>query len=470
MRKYQSKIALLFIVFVLLLSQVAAAAAPNSVKNIRFSQTPEKIRVVVDLAAPAEYTASLVDNPLQLKAELAGTQNKSGVSELLLKDDFVKRVTVSEDNGKLKISVDLNMAVKYQIFTLKNPNRLVIDLIKSYDHKLTQEVSPGLNYTYWMRSTSAGPILAYIVDVDPKAGYTIRPALSNDAIVDLETLSSISARNQAVAGINASYFAPNGELIGLLKMDGEIASVPNLTRTAVGIFADGHMVIDQAEYQGMVEFQGNTYYLSGVNSERGTDGLVLYNKYFGTSTATNQYGCEYVITNGKVAAVNQADTKIPEDGIILSVHGKMAQAFAKLKVGDPVTVKQTLNPVWDKAKYVIGVGPRLVKNGEVFVTTKAEDFGPDVASGRAPRTALGITGNGHILLVVVDGRQAASTGFTLTEMAKFMKELGAVDALNFDGGGSSEMVIKGEIKNSPSDGHERNIGDALLVIDNKLAN
>ena len=118
MRKYQSKITLLFIVFTLLLSQVAAAAVPNSVKNIRFSQTPEKVRVVLDLAAPAEYTASLVDNPLQLKAELTGTQNKSGVSELSLKDDFVKRVTVSEDDGKLKVAVDLKMAVKYQIFAL----------------------------------------------------------------------------------------------------------------------------------------------------------------------------------------------------------------------------------------------------------------------------------------------------------------------------------------------------------------
>lgn len=470
MKNYQRKIVLLLIGLCIFFTQLASAAAVNQVKGVRTSQTAEKVRIVFDLAAPVEYTSSLSEKPLQVKLEMKDTQNKSGQSELSVNDPFVGKVSLTENQGKLTAIVDLKMASKYQIFALKNPNRLVIDIIKSFDQKVPEEVATGLKYTYWLRSTAAGPVAAYILDINPKMGYALKPALSNDAIEDLEPLSGIAARNQALAAVNASYFGPTGEIIGLLKMDGQIASVPMLPRTAFGIFPDGRMLIDQAEYQDTVEVRGNTYYLSGVNCERGTDGLVLYNKYFGESTGTNEFGCEYVIRSGKVSAINPADSKIPDDGFILSVHGKMAQAFASLSVGDKVNVEQRLNKIWDKASYVIGAGPRLVKNGQVFVNSKEEQVAPDIAIGRAPRTALGLTKDGHVLLVVVDGRQATSVGFTLSELAAFMKEIGAVDAMNFDGGGSSEMMVKGEVKNNPSDGHERNIGDALIVVGNSLAN
>nr|WP_285719375.1 phosphodiester glycosidase family protein [Pelosinus sp. IPA-1] len=76
---------------------------------------------------------------------------------------------------------------------------------------------------------------------------------------------------------------------------------------------------------------------------------------------------------------------------------------------------------------------------------------------------MGQTKDGHILLVVVDGRQEHSIGMTLLELALLMQEFGAVDAMNLDGGGSSEMVIKGKIINKPSDGRERYVGDALII-------
>jgi exopolysaccharide biosynthesis protein len=76
---------------------------------------------------------------------------------------------------------------------------------------------------------------------------------------------------------------------------------------------------------------------------------------------------------------------------------------------------------------------------------------------------LGVTKDGHVLLVVVDGRQAGSVGLTLLELAYLMQELGSENALNLDGGGSSEMVINNKIVNAPSDGHERPLGDAFIV-------
>ena len=70
-------------------------------------------------------------------------------------------------------------------------------------------------------------------------------------------------------------------------------------------------------------------------------------------------------------------------------------------------------------------------------------------------------------LVVVDGRQQKSIGMTLTEIAILMQELGAEDAMNLDGGGSSEMVVGNEVMNRPSDGRERSVGAVLAVFPKK---
>jgi hypothetical protein len=120
---------------------------------------------------------------------------------------------------------------------------------------------------------------------------------------------------------------------------------------------------------------------------------------------------------------------------------------------------------------VVGGGPRLLRDGRVAVTARAEGFAPlrsfaqAFVRGRQPRTLAGVTDDGRLLLVTVDGRRPAwSVGMTLPEAARLMRSLGAVDALNLDGGGSTTMVVRGQVVNRPSDGvGERSVSDALYV-------
>ena len=72
--------------------------------------------------------------------------------------------------------------------------------------------------------------------------------------------------------------------------------------------------------------------------------------------------------------------------------------------------------------------------------------------------------NGNYLFAVVDGRQSSSHGLTLTEWAELLKKVGAQEAMNLDGGGSSDLVVGGQVQNSPSDGTERYVGSALIVM------
>lgn len=454
------------LMILMLAAHIANAAPAVTVNNMRFSQTADKVRIVFDVTGLPAHNVTLEHDPLRLVVDFNGALDNKVMRQINFNDPYINNIKLTQTQpGKLQAVIDLKHSVVYKVFTLTGPNRLVIDIIKEYDHKIEQEIAAGIKYTTRYRGTKAGPITAYILDIDPKAGYLLKPVLSNETIAGLETVKMMADRTHAVAAVNASYFGLNGEIIGLLKMNGQIVSVPNQNRSAVGIMDDGSLLFDRVSYSGTVKLpNGNPVAITGVNCERGPNDLILYNDYYDSSTRTNEFGIEYVIMDNKVTAINPQNSSLVVGSVVLSAHGLSAAALADLKVGDTVKITQTLGPTYDKTVYAVGAGPTLVRNNAVFLTTEAEEFGSDVAGGRAPRTALATTKDGHILMAVVDGRQQHSIGMSLLELATFMREIGAVNALNLDGGGSSEMVLNSEILNSPSDGRERRVGDALVIL------
>ncbi len=120
----------------------------------------------------------------------------------------------------------------------------------------------------------------------------------------------------------------------------------------------------------------------------------------------------------------------------------------------------------DAPMEVVGGFPKLLEQG-----VRVEELGVSAAT-RHPRTAVGYeTERGRLWLVVVDGRQAPfSVGMTLPELTDLLEALGVDEALNLDGGGSSVMVVRGRVRNSPSDQTgERPVVNALAVVRDRSA-
>lgn len=168
------------------------------------------------------------------------------------------------------------------------------------------------------------------------------------------------------------------------------------------------------------------------------------------------YGAQesgYVIRNGVLyrdtAAENRQDLVIYEDGSFEVVEESEITAQELLDKG-----------AWQ----VLSFGPGLVEDGEIAVSEN-EEVGKAMASN--PRTALGVTEDGHYLFVVSDGRTSESEGLSLYEMAEFMQSLGAVTAYNLDGGGSSTMYFNGEVVNNPTTSgrsiKERSVSDIVYI-------
>ncbi len=340
-------------------------------------------------------------------------------------------------------------------------------------------VAAGIRRSDYVKRTLAGAVRGYILTVDPEL-YRLDPVLAGNVVPGRTTVSAMAREYGAVAAINGGYFDWDGTILGMLRIGGKLAGTGYQRRTAVGFRSDGTGVIGPVEYTGRVTIHSAMVPVYGVNTPRENNSLVIYNSYHGKKTATDKNGREFTVVDNRVTDIRQNDSPIPENGYVISVSGKCRDAYSLVRKGDAVTFYESVSTGsaatgtgradwgqqiidWKNIPDILGAGPQLVAGGKAAVTKEEEQFPADIAKGRAPRTAIGIREDGSWLLVVVDGRQANSIGMTLEELAELMVKYGAKSAVNLDGGGSSEMVVKGSIINSPSDGSERPVGSGIVV-------
>jgi hypothetical protein len=174
----------------------------------------------------------------------------------------------------------------------------------------------------------------------------------------------------------------------------------------------------------------------------------------------------FYLRRGPVAS--SSGTGIPRGGAVLSAYGTRMAAVQALAEGDTVRILLGMTPARRPPALVIGGWPRILRDGRDVARESATIEGTISrnAEARHPRTAVGFSrDSATLLLVVVDGRSTASVGMTLVELAALMRRVGAWQALNFDGGGSTTMVVDGAVVNVPSDATgEREVGNALLVV------
>ena len=141
--------------------------------------------------------------------------------------------------------------------------------------------------------------------------------------------------------------------------------------------------------------------------------------------------------------------------------------FAILKSGKAVIgTMEDYDTYQDQIQEAIaGFGCVLIRDGKVAVNRTDNYY-----SDRANRTAVGITKTGKVVFMVLDGRQAASCGGSMQEIAQIMLEAGCVEAINLDGGGSTTFIAqqvgdeKLSVVNSPSDGYARSVGNSLIMV------
>ncbi|MGZ7065051.1 MAG: phosphodiester glycosidase family protein, partial [Candidatus Aminicenantales bacterium] len=241
-----------------------------------------------------------------------------------------------------------------------------------------------------------------------------------------------------------------------------LANTPEGVKAAV-VGLDFRSVVDAAG--------GRTLPVNGINRPRENDEVILFTPEFHRTTLTGPAGIEAIVIDGLVVSVHDGEgsQRIPDNGLVISAAGKAAAWVREnLRPGGRAEVRIEAamhpRPGWEP-DFVLGGGPALDRNGRPASSGDQGAYDQGFFLKRHPRTAAGVRADGTLVLVTVDGRRPAqSVGMTIAELEGLMIELGSVEAVNLDGGGSTTMVIRGKAVNSPSDPTgERPVSDALLV-------
>ncbi len=322
-----------------------------------------------------------------------------------------------------------------------------------------------------------------------------------------ERLTSLIGAAGAVAGINGQWFYDNAPG-GLYVRDGRLLGSATQGRSgirlerggrsfSVGTFTARVTVTaagETTEVDGVNRIPGTIWNCGGVGGDRPTERpqhdvrctddseLVRFTPEWGTPPAGP--GAEAVLdARGRVTAVRESrGAAVPPGGSTLQATGDRATWLLRTaRVGTTLTFDERVRDGRDRPvplhrdTTVLQVGPTLVRDGEVAVNAVADGVvrdGPDPSftydwTVRAnPRSMIGVDDRGRLILVVADGRRpGVSEGLGIDGAARLMRALGAREALNLDGGGSSVLATAAGVVNQPSDATgERSLGTGLLLV------
>jgi hypothetical protein len=343
---------------------------------------------------------------------------------------------------------------------------------------LGRVLAPGVAHRAY--TDARGPFALNVVTLDPAGRGTIDTVLSQGQLAGLDRPSSMAQQHGALVAVNGDFYLASGRPVHLHAEDGELMQAPMLlenqvSSTGVGVDAGiGRPVV------GMrlgVARTGATAPVTRVNNGPPAAGeLALFTpRGSGLETPPGANCSARLRPSGSPVASADGRTRqslsvesvacgspSAQDGAwVLSARqgGAYEQFVRALQPGDPVSFDWTVGR--PRAFDVLGGNPVIVQDGQVHAPS-VEGTGPYYA--RNPRTGIGVAADGVVYLVTVDGRQTGSVGMTLPEFADYLRQLGAGTALNLDGGGSTTMAVNGVTVNRPSDGAERLVANALVVL------
>ena len=348
--------------------------------------------------------------------------------------------------GLTGISPTLNYVKEKQIQQEELFNK---EINVKYKNSKIVEVDKGIKHVRMTKYYNNRPVRINIIEVSKNVNdeLIIEPATASEKLAARTKISKIANRENAIVAINGGYFKPQtGTPLGTLMINKKMYTGPIYDRVAIGFFDE---VYGMARIQLNAEVKTNKggIKIDNINQPRmlSTHVLVFTGDWGKVSPATPKYGIQAVIKDGKLVKTSYEACEIPDNGYVISGPESKIKPILNAK---KFKLDVKMSPDWEGVNHILSGGPYLVKDGEVFVDMTEEKLGS--VGGRNPRTAIGYTKNNHLILITADGREGASIGLTLNELARLMKELGCTNAMNLDGGGSTVMYVNGQVVNKPA--------------------
>ena len=366
-----------------------------------------------------------------------------------------------------------------------------------FDTVSTMSVVPGVTLKHLHESTQ--PWDARVLTIDLRRHeLQLAGARAMGAFRGREKVSDIVRRNsthdhRVVAAVNGDFFILangegeddqvwNDEWIKGVPLTDSARAMGKGVRTELAIGRDGHVMMDRFAFDGWIAgAAGFRTRLHGLNAVPGAGQLSLFTAAYQAPTpadsTTRGDGELALVVRARhgdtlelraLGAVRDPDgLRATRDTVVLVGGAGTDSILARLSAMRTLRVTLAASPERGRLRSLLGGVGRLVLDGRPVGDSMArvEAASQTFTAGRHPRTAIGISRDSMtVVIAVMDGRGESGSGMTMGEISNFMRDLGAWNAMNLDGGGSSTMVVDGRVVNHPSDREgERTVGMALLV-------
>lgn len=414
---------------------------------------PDNVRT-----GPQQPPEPMQEFKVTVNAELSFVP-KASANELSLslgKTGFT--ATVKTGPNQTTISLRLPISWRPRVWTQPNPSRLIVDIRPDSLQQRDILWAPGLQWRQQIVSLGNDQFPLVWLEIEPRSSrIDLRPIWSQPTKMEgIAQLAQTAEREGAVAAINGGFFNRNNQLpLGAIRRDSRWLSSPILNRGAIawndaGNFKIGRLTLQET----LLAETGQSWPVLFLNSGYAQAGISRYTTDWGsTYTPLSNNETIVVVNDGQVtqqlpgSEAGKTAFPIPSNGYLLAIRANAtAVAFPN---GTRLRVETATVPA-DFATYphILGAGPLLLQNGQIVLNAKDEKFNDNFIQGKASRSAIGTTAAGTILIVAAHNR-VAGPGPTLTEMAQLMLKLGAIDALNLDGGGSTTLYLGGQLLEHP---------------------
>ena len=349
---------------------------------------------------------------------------------------------------------------------LLDPNVQIAQFNSRVDKNFTgqniETLAEGIKHIKYTKYYNKRPVKLNVIVLNQKIAkdYEIKPVIASTTLAHKQNLSKMAQNSDALIAINGGFFKPQtGVPLGTLMIDNKIYTGPIYDRVAIG-FGENSYETGRVQLNATLSANGKILKVDNINQPRTLSShIIIYTPEWGKfSPLSPKYGTQLRVENNKITKASANPLEIPANGYVLVGPKSELSKFYGI---EDVKLEITTSPKWQNIKHIIGGGPYLVKNGEIFIDTTEEKL--KSITGRNPRTAIGYTKENDLILITADGRENSSIGLTLEELAYYMKGLGCVSAINLDGGGSSVMYVNGKIVNQPQRKGGIALSNALVI-------
>ena len=361
-----------------------------------------------------------------------------------------------ENNGSnSKIIFSLPTANKLQVSSLNNPARLVIDVRADAPTEKKIAWAEGITWQQQFIRLGKDAFSVTWLEIDAKSPkISLKPIATNlNGLQGTGSVVNLANLWQASAVINGGFFNRNTKQpLGAIRQEGRWLSGPILNRGAIAWNNQGKIKVGRLSLQEILTTStGQKLPISQLNSGYVQKGLARYTSAWGTSyTPATDNEMIAIVQNNQVISQQsggksgQIPFNIPTDGYLLAFRGNAISANS-LSVGTQVNLESTTIPAdFNQYANILGAGPLMIENGRIVLDSASEKFNKGFQQQNASRSAIAVNQNGKFLMIAVHNR-VGGKGPTLTEMAALLKQLGAKDALNLDGGSSTALSLGGQL-------------------------